>query len=138
MKLADLIKLRFLPASSDLGLLVLRLWLGLSMLLIHGLDKVQKFGVMLDNFAKGGIPKPLGACAILAESVGAALLVLGLAARPAALALAITMGVAFVKAHNMVLTAGDPKSGEMAFIYLAGFVALFLAGPGRFSVDEKL
>jgi uncharacterized membrane protein YphA (DoxX/SURF4 family) len=29
-------------------------------------------------------------------------------------------------------------SGEMAFIYLAGFVALLIAGPGRYSFDHYI
>ncbi len=139
MKSTELIKLTFLPASADLGLLVLRVWLGLSMLLIHGLAKVQNFSGTVAMFRdKMGIPAPLGVCAILAESACAILLVLGLATRPAALFLAVTMGVAFVKVHKMLLVAGNPQSGELAFLYLGGFVALFLAGGGRFSVDDKL
>lgn len=137
MKPIDLLKLKFLPASADLGLLVLRVWLGLSMLLIHGLDKFQNFSGTLASFKdKMGIPVPLGACAILAESVCAVLLVLGLATRLASLFLAVTMGVAFAIVHQMVLKGA--QSGELAFIYLGGFVVLFLAGAGRYSVDEKL
>ena len=33
---------------------------------------------------------------------------------------------------------GLQASGELAFIYLAGFVTLFLAGPGCFSLDAML
>jgi uncharacterized membrane protein YphA (DoxX/SURF4 family) len=29
-------------------------------------------------------------------------------------------------------------TGELAFTYLMGYVTLFLAGPGRFSVDKIL
>jgi putative oxidoreductase len=43
------------------------------------------------------------------------------------------MSVAFFLVHKMALKG--PMSGEMAFIYLAGFVTVLLAGPGRFSVD---
>jgi len=139
MKITELIKLKFLPASADFGLLVLRLWLGISMFRIHGLGKLQAFSSTLDNFQKMGFPKPLGACAILAEAACSLLLVLGLATRPAALFLAVTMSVAFAKVHKMVLVApSGTQTGELAFIYLGGFVVLFLAGAGRFSVDEKI
>lgn len=140
MKYAELIKLKFLPVSADFGLLVLRVWLGLSMLLIHGLAKVQGFSSTVAMFRdKMGIPAPLAVCAILAESACAVLLVLGLGTRLAALFLAVTMGVAFAKVHHMVLIAkAGGQTGELAFVYLGGFVVLFLAGAGRFSVDEKL
>jgi len=29
-------------------------------------------------------------------------------------------------------------SGELAFIYLGGFISIFLAGPGRFSIDKRV
>ena len=32
----------------------------------------------------------------------------------------------------------DGDSGEMAFIYLTIYLAIFLAGPGKISLDEKL
>jgi putative oxidoreductase len=140
MKSTEFIKLRFIPSSPDFGLLVLRLWLGLSMLFIHGLGKFQNFKGTLAMFRdKMGIPEPLGVCAILAESGCSILLVLGLAVRPAAFFLAVTMGVAFVRVHKMVLMAAPgAATGELPFIYLGGFVVLFLAGAGRFSVDDRL
>ena len=42
-------------ALTGLGLLVLRLWLGLAMFLNHGLEKLSHFGVMSSKF-----PDPLG------------------------------------------------------------------------------
>jgi len=126
-----------LPAiSHDIGLLVLRVWLGLTMLLVHGLDKLQNFGATLKTFQDNmGIPEPLGAAAIIAESICAALLVVGLATRWSALFLSITMGVAFFKAHGASLATDGGPSGEMSFIYMAGFVALLLAGAGRLAAD---
>ncbi len=129
--------LSFIPTSTDLALLVLRLGLGGSMLLLHGWAKGSKFSSMFDTF-----PDPLGignkASYLLAtggEIVGSLLLLLGLFTRFAALWLAIVMGVAFTMAHNMVLRG--PGSGELALIFLVGFVTLFLAGAGRFSLDAK-
>jgi putative oxidoreductase len=71
-----------------------------------------------------------------AEAIGAALVVLGLFARLSALACAVTMGVAFFLVHQSVLSG--EKSGEMAFVYLGAFVVIFLAGPGRFSLDALI
>jgi putative oxidoreductase len=139
MNLKRLIRLDFLPASVDCGLLLLRLWLGLSMLLIHGLGKVQNFGSTVAFFRdQQHIPTVFAVAAILTETVASILLMLGFATRWAALAGAVAMGVAFIKVHHLVLAQGAPGSGELAFIYLAGYLAIFLAGPGRWSVDAKL
>jgi putative oxidoreductase len=62
--------------------------------------------------------------------------ILGLVTRWSALVLAIDMGVAFVGIHKGALSRQG--SGELAFIYLMGYVTLLLAGPGSFSVDQVL
>lgn len=122
----------------NLGLLVLRVWLGLSMLLLHGWPKVEKYANLSQGF-----PDPLGVgpamslnLVIFAELFCALLLVAGLAARAAAVPLIVTMAVAFFVIHGGVLLGEN--NGEMAFIYLAGFVALFIAGPGRYSFDHLI
>ncbi|HEY1790048.1 MAG TPA: DoxX family protein [Verrucomicrobiae bacterium] len=134
---------KILAPGNDSGLvsfslLVLRIWLGLTMFLVHGMDKLHHFNDIAANF-----PDPLGIGAkpgfvlvVLAETLGAILLVLGLVARLGALMLAIDMGVAFFMVHKMAFGGSHP--GELAFIYLAGYVTLLLAGPGRFSVDKAL
>jgi len=133
-----LARLDFLPRSTDCALLLLCVWLGLSLLLLHGKGKLMSFSEMSSKFAD-----PLGvgtttslALTVFAEFVCAALLVVGLFTRFAAAVLAFTMGVAFVAAHKGVLSG--PGNGELAFIYLSGFVAIFVAGGGRFAIDARL
>jgi putative oxidoreductase len=119
---------------TNFALLVLRLWLGLTMLLHHGLDKVNNFSTYATKFPDPigiGVKPGLGLVAF-AETIGALLLALGLLARFGALTLVIDMGVAFFLVHKSL------QGGEMAFIYLAGFVMLLIAGPGKFSVDKVL
>ena len=137
-KFASILRLDFVPASTDVGLLVLRLWLGLSLLLLHGWTKLSTFHQMAGKF-----PDPLKIghqnsliLAIVGEVVCPILIVLGLFTRFGALGSAINMSVAFFLVHNHSLKMG-PGSGELAYVYLAGFVALFLAGPGKFSLDAK-
>ena len=122
----------------DVGLLVLRVWLGLSMLLLHGWGKVQG---MADKAAS--FPDPLGVgsamslnLVVFSEVLCAVLLVAGLAARFALIPLVVTMAVAFFVIHGGRLVGEG--NGEMAFIYLAGFVALLIAGPGRYSFDHYI
>lgn len=136
-KIGSILRLEFLPASVDLGLLALRLWIGLSMLLLHGWGKLAAY----KNLPKG-FPDPLGVgnevswgLAVFGEVICSVLLVLGLFTRFAALGGAIAMSVAFFLVHDMRLKGANP--GELAFIYLAGFLTIFLAGPGRFALDGK-
>ncbi len=120
------------------ALLLLRLWLGLSMFFLHGLDKLIHFGGKASKF-----PDLLGlgstsalALAVFAEVFCSAMLVLGLLSRFAAFSLCITMLVAYALVHKLALSGAS--SGELAFIYLGGYVALLLAGPGRYSADACL
>lgn len=128
-------QLGFLPTSADFGLLVVRVWFGALMIMNHGWVKLMGWGEMADKF-----PDPLGVghmpslgLAIFGELVGAALIVLGLFARFGALALGITMGVAFVMVHGAGVS--EKAGGEMACVYLGFAVLIFLAGPGKFSFD---
>lgn len=122
----------------DIGLLVLRVWLGLSMLILHGWPKVDGMAEKAASF-----PDPLGIgpavslnLVVFAEVLCALLLVAGLAARFALVPLIVTMAVAFFVIHGGVLIGEG--NGEMAFVYLGGFVALLIAGPGRYSFDHYI
>jgi putative oxidoreductase len=130
--------LSFLPKSSNAGLLILRLSVGLSMLLLHGRDKLLNFSATAEKFpALFGMSSTVNAgLAVFAEVVCSALLILGLFTRFAALMLAITMGTAFFIIHKSSLIAG-PGSGELALVYLVAYVTLLFTGAGKFSVDRK-
>ncbi len=129
--------LEFIPRSADLALLVLRIWLGVSMLWLHGWGKLLG---LIDGTSK--FPDILGIGAtpalvltIFAELLCSALLVIGLWTRLAAFFLVVTMSVAFFIAHGAKLSGQG--NGELAFIYLAGYVVILIAGAGRLSADKK-
>lgn len=131
-------QLNFIPRSSDFALLLARVWFGGSLVFLHGWAKLTGFSNMAGKF-----PDPLGvgsttslSMAVFAEVACAVLVALGLLTRFAALVIAIMLTVAFFKIHGLKLSG--PGSGEMAFVYLAGFVTIFLMGPGAYSVDRKL
>ena len=132
-----LLKLKFIPRSTDFGLLLLRIWVGLTMFLNHGYGKVMNFSSLMEKFTDAiGIGRtPALILVIFAEVICALMITIGWYARFAALSLVITMGVAFFLAHGAKLS--NPGSGELAFIYLAAFMAILFAGPGRFSLDVK-
>ena len=137
MKLLSGLKMEFLPGSTDLALLLLRVWSGLAMLFLHGWGKMVNFNQVAERFpALVGTPSLSLGLAVFAEVVCAVLLTLGLFTRFAALNLAVTMGIAFFAVHGGALSGEN--SGELAFIYLATYAVLLLAGGGRFSVDARL
>jgi putative oxidoreductase len=134
-----MIKKLFAPGNdstlTSFGLLLLRLWLGLTMFFNHGMDKLMNFSTYQTKF-----PDPIGigvtpglALVAFAETAGALLLAFGLLTRFAAITLVIDMSVAVLMVHKAAHGAG-----ELAFIYLAGFVMLLIAGGGQFSVDKAL
>lgn len=123
---------------ADAAALMLRLWLGISMISLHGWGKFQK--LLADP---SGFPDPLGlgvaislGLAVWAEFFCSALIIVGFATRPALTQLMATMLVAFFFVHGAALSG--PMSGEMAFTYLGGFTGLFILGPGRLSIDHML
>lgn len=122
--------------STDLGLLVLRVFTGLALALAHGRGKFPPSERFIDGVARMGFPLPevfaWGAAG--AELIGGLLLALGLLTRPSAALIAFTMGTAAFVRH-----APDPFSGkEKALLF--GIVALLfvLAGAGRYSIDAML
>ena len=132
-----LLTLKFLPVYPDLALLVMRLWFGGLLVLLHGWMKISMWGPMSQRFAD---PFGIGSSAslalsIFAEAVCASLIALGLFTRFAAVVCIINMTTAFLTGHGGRLTG--PHNGELPFLYLGAFVVLLLAGPGRFSVDGR-
>ena len=122
------------PVSEDTGLLLLRVTTGGSMLFAHGLPKLMSFSERMDAF---GDPIGLGPAFSLglitfAETVCAALVMLGLWTRISTLPLIIGMAVVVFISHG-----DEPfKKQELAVIYLMAFIALFFTGSGRFSLDR--
>jgi len=129
--LLSFLKLSFLPQSTDLGLLVLRLSTGVMMLALHGLPKVLDFSAK-----SAGFPDPLGvgpgvslSLAILAEFIGSILIILGLFTRGAAL-----LGISTMAVAALIVSPGE----ELPLLYLFAYIALLAAGGGRFALDPHV
>lgn len=136
--LLKFLQLSFIPKNIDLGLLVLRVALGAQMIYGHGWGKLMTFSEKAASF-----PDPWGvgnsasaALAVFGEVVCSALIALGLFTRFAAIFAIATMATAFFKVHGGQLTGEG--NGELAFLYLIGFVVIFLSGPGKYSVDASI
>lgn len=136
--LLKFLQLNFIPKNVDLGLLVLRVALGAQMIYGHGWGKLTTFSetsrTFSDPFGAGSTASL--ALAVFAEVLCSALIALGLFTRFASIFAIATMATAFFWQHQGHLTG--PRSGEMAFLYLIGFVTIFLSGPGKYSVDAQI
>ncbi len=120
-------------AAGDAGVTLLRLVLGLTMLLAHGVPKVTNYLMLSAAFPDPyGISSTLSLMlAIFAEFFCSLLLIFGLLTRPALIPLAFTMFTAFFMVHR-----ADPfPNKELSLLYLLGFMVLFITGPGRISLD---
>lgn len=131
------LRLGFLPRNYDFALFVLRVWLGLDLFFKHGLEKITHFSQMAAHFPN---PVHIGshltlAFALLSDGICSLLVVLGLATRLAALIIVINLAAAFTLVHHFVLSGRG--SGELPLVFLGGFLAVLIAGPGRFSADGK-
>ncbi len=132
--------LRSLDKYRDVGLLILRVGIGV-MFVLHGLPKLiagSETWTMLGGSMKAlGIsfaPTAWGFMAALSECAGGILLILGFFTRPACFFLLTTMIVATM----MHIGKGDPflkYSHAMESGIL--FFSLILIGPGRFSLDGQ-
>ncbi len=121
----------------DLAFLVLRLGLGFGMLFGHGWGKLLKlFGdepIQFMNFLGIGATASL-ALVVFSEVVCSIAIILGVFTRWACFFLIFTMCVAVFMVHF-----GDPfVKVEKGFLYLVGYMALFFAGAGWYSLDARL
>lgn len=124
----------------DAGLLVVRLGVGFGMFYFFGFPKLTGGATVLEATGRAmahfGITSGhyyLGLMAGLAEGVGGLLLMLGLFFRPAALAMAFVMVVAFVEqlSRPMPIPA-HPFNNFWVFL------GLCITGPGQLSLDYLL
>ena len=119
--------------STDLGLLLLRVFTGLALALAHGRGKFPPSPRFIEGVERMGFPMPelFAWAAASAELIGGALLVVGLLTRPSAFFILLTMATAGFIRH-----APDPFSGkEKAFLFGVVAVLFLLAGAGRYSLD---
>ncbi len=113
---------------NDLGLLLLRLTLGLMLFFMHGWGKLINFSASAAHF-----PDPLHvggtvslSVAVLAEVVCALMVTLGLFTRVAAVLPGLMLLVAAFVVH-----AADPLAKkELALLYALCYLSLVLTGPG--------
>lgn len=128
--------------AGDVGLMLLRVGIGVMLLGYHGWAKLKGATAFVLNGAEWGMPATVAniglpfpaffaVCAALAESVGATLLAAGLYTRYAAAVVAFNMLVAYFHSRT------DGRV-EFALLYLLPALLFVVAPPGRFSLDALL
>jgi putative oxidoreductase len=126
--------------ARDIGLLILRIGIGLMFAVVHGGPKLlggpalwTKIGMSMEHLGIHFAPGLWGFLASAAECLGGMCLILGVGVRPAAVFMAFTMGVATA----MHLGQGDGVKGASHAIELGVvFLALILLGGGRYSLSQ--
>lgn len=133
---------KFVPSSTDAGLLLLRIGAGLVLFLRHGWEKVSQLSLTNPHF-----PDPLHignnttwVLAMLSDGICSLLIILGIGTRWLSLYCFFNIFIAWSLVHHFTFLGKTPGAdhGELIALYLAAFAALMAAGPGRYSVDAKL
>jgi len=127
----------FIDGRAGIGLLVLRVVMGLS-IMSHGWSKIQKpFGWM----GADGAPGFLQALAALREFGGGLAILLGFLTPLGALGVLCTMIGAWYFGHQgdpWLRFTGKGKSFEYAALYGAIAPPFLFTGPGRYSLDALI
>ena len=125
------------PGSSrgySILLLALRIFFGL-MLMAHGLEKLGNFIDLSFTFPDPmGVGKTLSlSLVIFGELCCSLAFILGFLYRLSTIPMIIVMGTAFFYVHE-----GSIGNGELAFIYLIVLILMYIAGPGKYSIDAVI
>lgn len=131
--------------NTDLGLLIVRIGIGLSMLIFHGYGKISggtemwaRIGGNMSNFGIEFLPVFWGFMAAFAEFFCSILIITGLFFRFGTVLLALTMTVAAT--YHLNLPAGADASGwsgaSHALELLAVYAGLFFTGPGKYKISK--
>ena len=127
----------------DLGIFLLRVGFGLSMLIFHGYGKLvggpekwAKIGGSLQTFGIDFYPVFWGFMAAFAEFFCSAFIIAGIFFMPATLLLSVNMIVAVL--FHLYLPEESPAAGwsgaSNAIEYLFAYVALMVTGPGKYRI----
>lgn len=118
------------PISLDMGLLILRLIFGFSMM-THGWSKLMTYSDKAAGFYDIGVGSELSlALVIFAEFFCSIMLILGIYTRIFLIPLIITMLVAIFDIH---INDGFGKM-EKALLFLGAYITIFMSGSGKYSV----
>jgi len=123
----------------DLGKLILRVGVAF-LLLIHGIGKLQNGVGWMDGLLTAAhLPTFLAYGVYVGEIVAPIMLILGFFSRIAALVVAFDLLMAILLARRadiFTLNRAHGSSIEVELLYVAGGLAIFFLGSGRFAVRK--
>ncbi|MEK0447815.1 MAG: hypothetical protein RL088_83 [Verrucomicrobiota bacterium] len=137
-----------LSRNRDAGILLLRIWLGVVFLWVHGaptlldddvLGRWQFHGTQMGLWGiSWPAPKFWGFLSMLVHTGGIVLFILGLLFRPSCLLLAIVMAVAatYEFSTKRTFSAGLREASHAIELGLV-FLAMMFIGPGKYSIDRE-
>jgi putative oxidoreductase len=134
------------PINKDLGLLIIRLIIGILMG-FYGFEKLSHFNEMatsefwMKNVRFLGFSSKIAlGLTVFAELVCSILLILGLFTRISLFFLAFCMGWIFLVVFPMSILEKGVNGYQFndAFVYFMVYFGLFFTGSGKYSLDAKL
>ncbi len=132
-----ILTLSFIPVNNNLALFLLRVMLGLSLFVKHGIEKLTNFSGMQQHF-----PDPIHVgptfgliFAMLTDGICSLLVIVGLGTRLASFLIVFNLLVVFVFLHHFSFMDGH---AELIWAYIGGFLTILITGPGKFSIDNQL
>lgn len=121
--------------SFNIAVLILRVTFGSLLLINHGIDKLKHFAERQnsfpDPFHMGHMPSLM--LALFAEVFCAVFIILGLFTRIMAIPVVINFAVIV-----FMVNKSYSGNGELGVLFFAGFFAILLMGPGKYSIDGAM
>ena len=131
-------------SNPDVGILVLRVIVFGTLFMKHGTPKLFDFNTELhwegaaypNVFGLGSVGTLL--IATFADGICSLLVVLGLATRWAALFAGSSLAVGWGMVHHFAFVGIEGRIAETISLYMVACLAIFLLGPGRYSLDAMI
>lgn len=126
--------------QNDLGILIIRLSIGVLMLL-HGIFKLQNGAGGIENMViAAGLPSFIAYGVYVGEVIAPIFIILGIGTRLAATIFAGNCLVAAFLAHAADITSLTATGGwavELLGLYFFGALALVFTGGGKYAISNK-
>lgn len=132
--------MKLLDKNTDLGLLIIRLSVGILMLL-HGISKlIHGAGFIEDQVVAAGLPSFVAYGVYIGEVIAPVFIIMGLGTRLAAGVIVINCIVAALLVHASDIFTLNAQGGwglELLGLYFFGALALVFTGSGKYAVSSK-
>lgn len=133
-------RIRFLEKKNDIGLLILRLSVGV-MMLLHGISKLfNGLGGIQSILASNNMPEFLSYGVLIGEVVAPIFIIVGLRTRLSAAVMAFNCFFAWFLVHRGELFSIGAQGGwavELLGLFFFSSLTLMFTGGGKYSASKK-